>query len=166
MSDNFSARIDQHFASLTDPRLRKVTYPLVNIVTIALTVAPLDETGGRSDGDPESVGEFLHRSPVQIAFAGADFDDRAVAKFRLDRRDHHGGQVYGGHRVALGSDTGISTVEAVAAPDPIGDAIVLGLVEAVHEVLGATQAIRSDQTESGSYRKSIQMVGFNLKKIF
>src|SRR3954451_14604348 len=36
MSDELSARIGQHFASLTDPRRRKVTYPLINIVTIAL----------------------------------------------------------------------------------------------------------------------------------
>jgi predicted transposase YbfD/YdcC len=36
MPDNVTARIDQHFASLTDPRRRKVTYPLINIVTIAL----------------------------------------------------------------------------------------------------------------------------------
>src|SRR5258708_3316339 len=36
MSDELSARIKTHFASLTDPRRRKVTYPLINIVTIAL----------------------------------------------------------------------------------------------------------------------------------
>jgi predicted transposase YbfD/YdcC len=36
MSDELSARIKEHFASLTDPRRRKVTYPLINIVTIAL----------------------------------------------------------------------------------------------------------------------------------
>jgi predicted transposase YbfD/YdcC len=36
MSDDSPARIDKHFASLTDPRRRKVTYPLINIVTIAL----------------------------------------------------------------------------------------------------------------------------------
>ena len=36
MSDDFSARIDKHFASLTDPRRRKVIYPLINIVTMAL----------------------------------------------------------------------------------------------------------------------------------
>ena len=36
MSDDLSARIDKHFASLTDPRRREVTYPLINIVTIAL----------------------------------------------------------------------------------------------------------------------------------
>jgi predicted transposase YbfD/YdcC len=36
MPDSFAARIDEHFASLTDPRRRKVTYPLINIVTIAL----------------------------------------------------------------------------------------------------------------------------------
>src|SRR5262245_48710676 len=36
MSDELSARIEEHFAGLTDPRRRKVTYPLINIVTIAL----------------------------------------------------------------------------------------------------------------------------------
>jgi len=36
MSDDVSAQIQTHFASLTDPRRRKVTYPLINIVTIAL----------------------------------------------------------------------------------------------------------------------------------
>lgn len=36
MSNAPSARIQEHFASLTDPRRRKVTYPLINIVTIAL----------------------------------------------------------------------------------------------------------------------------------
>jgi predicted transposase YbfD/YdcC len=36
MSDELSAQINQHFAGLTDPRRRKVTYPLINIVTIAL----------------------------------------------------------------------------------------------------------------------------------
>src|SRR3954464_9674649 len=36
MPDGLSARIKKHFASLTDPRRRKVTYPLINIVTIAL----------------------------------------------------------------------------------------------------------------------------------
>jgi predicted transposase YbfD/YdcC len=36
MSDELSTQITKHFASLTDPRRRKVTYPLINIVTIAL----------------------------------------------------------------------------------------------------------------------------------
>src|SRR5947209_20591366 len=36
MSDTLSGQIKNHFASLTDPRRRKVTYPLINIVTIAL----------------------------------------------------------------------------------------------------------------------------------
>ena len=36
MSDELSTQIQKHFASLTDPRRRKVTYPLINIVTIAL----------------------------------------------------------------------------------------------------------------------------------
>lgn len=36
MSDELSTQIKTHFASLTDPRRRKVIYPLINIVTIAL----------------------------------------------------------------------------------------------------------------------------------
>jgi predicted transposase YbfD/YdcC len=39
MSDELSARIKTHFAGLTDPRRRKVTHPLINIVTIALRAA-------------------------------------------------------------------------------------------------------------------------------
>lgn len=36
MPRKVSARIQDHFEELTDPRRRKVTYPLINIVTIAL----------------------------------------------------------------------------------------------------------------------------------
>ncbi|AMV24011.1 Transposase DDE domain protein [Gemmata sp. SH-PL17] len=36
MSDKLCSRIQDHFADLTDPRRRKVTYPLINIVTIAV----------------------------------------------------------------------------------------------------------------------------------
>jgi predicted transposase YbfD/YdcC len=36
MFTKVSARIQDHFAELTDPRRREVTYPLINIVTIAL----------------------------------------------------------------------------------------------------------------------------------
>ncbi len=36
LSKRVSTRIQDHFDSLTDPRCRKVTYPLINIVTIAL----------------------------------------------------------------------------------------------------------------------------------
>jgi len=45
MSSDFSARLDRHFASLTDPRRGKVTYPLINIVAIALcaTIAGADD---------------------------------------------------------------------------------------------------------------------------
>ena len=31
-----SARFQDHFADLTDPRRRKVVYPLINIVAIAI----------------------------------------------------------------------------------------------------------------------------------
>src|SRR3954470_11386051 len=45
MSSDLTARIDKHFASLTDPRRGKVTYPLINILTIALcaTIAGADD---------------------------------------------------------------------------------------------------------------------------
>jgi predicted transposase YbfD/YdcC len=45
MTSHPSLRIDHHFASLTDPRRRKVTHPLINIVTIALcaTIAGADD---------------------------------------------------------------------------------------------------------------------------
>jgi len=36
MTTKVSTRIQDHFPSLTDPRRREVTYPLVNIVTIAI----------------------------------------------------------------------------------------------------------------------------------
>jgi predicted transposase YbfD/YdcC len=36
MPKKVSARIQDHFAALTDPRRRKVTYPLINVVTIAI----------------------------------------------------------------------------------------------------------------------------------
>lgn len=36
MSRELSAQIEDHFSELTDPRVRKVTYPLINIVTIAI----------------------------------------------------------------------------------------------------------------------------------
>ena len=36
MSQTKSARIQDHFAELTDPRCREVTYPLINIVVIAV----------------------------------------------------------------------------------------------------------------------------------
>lgn len=36
MSDKLPLRLTDHFAGLTDPRRRKVTYPLINVVTIAL----------------------------------------------------------------------------------------------------------------------------------
>ena len=45
MTTSSSPRIDHHFQSLTDPRRKKVTYPLINIVTIALcaSIAGADE---------------------------------------------------------------------------------------------------------------------------
>src|SRR3954453_23404588 len=36
MSHARSARIQDHFADLTDPRRREVTYPLINVVVIAV----------------------------------------------------------------------------------------------------------------------------------
>ena len=36
MPTTTSARIQDHFNTLTDPRRRKVTYPLIHVVTIAI----------------------------------------------------------------------------------------------------------------------------------
>ena len=36
MSEMKSARLQEHFADLTDPRRRKVTYPLIDVVVIAI----------------------------------------------------------------------------------------------------------------------------------
>jgi predicted transposase YbfD/YdcC len=36
VANDFSASIEQHFAGLSDPRRRKVIYPLINLLTIAL----------------------------------------------------------------------------------------------------------------------------------
>jgi hypothetical protein len=51
MAPEPSPRIDHHFASLTDPRRAKVTYPLINIVTIALcaTIAGADDFVAMAD---------------------------------------------------------------------------------------------------------------------
>ena len=45
MANDLPTRIAHHFASLTDPRRGKVTYPLINILTIALcaTIAGADD---------------------------------------------------------------------------------------------------------------------------
>jgi predicted transposase YbfD/YdcC len=51
MTPEPSPRIDHHFASLTDPRRAQVTYPLINIVTIALcaTIAGADDFVAMAD---------------------------------------------------------------------------------------------------------------------
>ena len=36
MSQSMSAQIKDHFAGLSDPRRRKVVYPLINILTISV----------------------------------------------------------------------------------------------------------------------------------
>lgn len=82
MSQSFSARIDHHFASLTDPRRRKVTYPLINIVTIALcaTIAGADDFVAIADWARQKqawLGQFLDLS------RGIPSHDRFNAIFRM-----------------------------------------------------------------------------------
>ena len=67
MACDFSTRIDQHFASLTDPRRGKLTYPLINIVTIALcaTIAGADDFVAIADWARQKrdwLGQFLDLS--------------------------------------------------------------------------------------------------------
>ena len=81
MSSDFSARLDKHFASLTDPRRGKVTYPLINIVAIALcaTIAGADDFVAIADWarqKQEWLGQFLDLS------GGLPSHDRFNAIFR------------------------------------------------------------------------------------
>jgi len=67
MAGDFSTRIDQHFASLTDPRRGKITYPLINILTIALcaTIAGADDFVAIADWARRKrdwLGQFLDLS--------------------------------------------------------------------------------------------------------
>ena len=81
MACDFPARIDKHFASLTDPRRGKVTYPLINILTIALcaTIAGADDFVAIADWARQKqdwLGQFLDLSP------GIPSHDRFNAIFR------------------------------------------------------------------------------------
>lgn len=81
MSADFSTRIASHFAGLTDPRRGKVTYPLINIVTIALcaTLAGADDFVAIADWARQKrdwLGQFLDLSK------GLPSHDRFNAVFR------------------------------------------------------------------------------------
>src|SRR3954469_12294500 len=81
MPSDFSARLDRHFASLTDPRRGKVTYPLINIVAIALcaTIAGADDFVAIADWARQKkdwLAEFLD------LFRGIPSHDRFNAIFR------------------------------------------------------------------------------------
>ena len=81
MTTHSSPRIDHHFQSLTDPRRAKVTYPLINIVTIALcaTIAGADEFVAMAQWarlHKEWLGQFLDLS------AGIPSHDRFNMIFR------------------------------------------------------------------------------------
>lgn len=67
MGHESSPRIDQHFASLTDPRRAGVVHPLINIVTIALcaTIAGADDFVAMADWARQHedwLGRFLDLS--------------------------------------------------------------------------------------------------------
>ena len=81
MATDSSARIDKHFASLTDPRRGRVTYPLINILTIALcaTIAGADDFVAIADWARQKedwLGQFLDLS------SGIPSHDRFNAVFR------------------------------------------------------------------------------------
>jgi predicted transposase YbfD/YdcC len=81
MSCDFSSRIVKHFARLTDPRRGKVTYPLINIVAIALcaTIAGADDFVAIADWARQKqdwLGQFLDLS------GGIPSHDRFNAIFR------------------------------------------------------------------------------------
>ena len=81
MTTSASPRIDHHFQSLTDPRRKKATYPLINIVTIALcaSIAGADEFVAMAKWarlHKEWLGQFLDLS------AGIPSHDRLNMIFR------------------------------------------------------------------------------------
>src|SRR4051795_1617157 len=81
MPCDYSSRITKHFARLTDPRRGKVTYPLINIVAIALcaTIAGADDFVAIADWARQKQGwlaEFLDLS------SGIPSHDRFNAIFR------------------------------------------------------------------------------------
>lgn len=81
MSSDFSTRLGKHFATLTDPRRGKVTYPLINVVAIALcaTIAGADDFVAIADWARQKqdwLAEFLDLS------AGIPSHDRFNAIFR------------------------------------------------------------------------------------
>ena len=81
MSDMLSAQIKDHFASLADPRRGRVTYPLINIVAIALcaTIAGADDFVAIADWARQKqdwLAEFLDLS------SGIPSHDRFNAVFR------------------------------------------------------------------------------------
>src|SRR3954454_21150513 len=81
MAGDFCPRICQHFASLSDPRRGKVTYPLMNVVTIALcaTIAGADDFVAMADWARQKrdwLGQFLDLS------SGIPSHDRFNAVFR------------------------------------------------------------------------------------
>jgi predicted transposase YbfD/YdcC len=84
MLSDFSVRLDRHFASLTDPRRGKVTYPLINIVAIALcaTIAGADDfvaIADRARQKRDWLGQFLDLS------GGIPSHDRFNAIFRAPK---------------------------------------------------------------------------------
>jgi predicted transposase YbfD/YdcC len=67
MTSERSPRIDHHFANLADPRRAQVTYPLINVVTIALcaTIAGADDFVAMADWARQHkdwLGRFLDLS--------------------------------------------------------------------------------------------------------
>lgn len=81
MACDLSTRIDRHFASLSDPRRGKVTYPLINILTIALcaTIAGADDFVAIADWARQKrdwLSQFLDLS------SGIPSHDRFNAIFR------------------------------------------------------------------------------------
>jgi hypothetical protein len=65
MPKTSSARIQDHFADLTDPRRRPVTYPLINIVTIAICAVHKSTKGPGGPGRLPARGSHRpERAPL------------------------------------------------------------------------------------------------------
>ena len=87
-----STKIQHHFATLTDPRRRRVTYPLINIVVIAVcavicgaTISWPSPTMGRKKR--KWFARFL--GPVRI-FVSAEQGTLFASEFRQASLEHDG----------------------------------------------------------------------------
>ena len=79
MPKKLSARIQDHFAPLTDPRRRKVIYPLINVVTIAICAVICGAD------DFVAVADYGRKKRKWLAVQGVTDRDRLPGRWESHR---------------------------------------------------------------------------------